>query len=186
MTVYIALLRGINVGGKNKIKMADLKRTLESMGLSRVQTYIQSGNVLFESGETEEALKVRLEREIEKVFGIELSVILRTAEELKRIVTNCPFPAEEVAEAEALAQVEVLYVALLPEAPVPDAVERLNGYSSEADQFRTCGRDMYLLFRHSVRDSKLAAQLKVLNLPVTVRNWNTMNKLDALAQAMEA
>lgn len=75
-TVYIALLRGINVGGKNMIKMADLKRTFEALGLGRVQTYIQSGNVLFDSDEEEKTLRDRIEREIEAVFGFSVSVIL--------------------------------------------------------------------------------------------------------------
>jgi len=73
MAIYVALLRGINVGGKNIIKMSDLKRTFEAMGLCRVQTYIQSGNVLFESNEKEKLLRKRIEHEIELAligFGV--------------------------------------------------------------------------------------------------------------------
>ncbi len=75
MTVYIALLRGINVGGKNIIKMADLKRVFESIGLCEVKTYIQSGNVLFKSNEAEKSLCNKIEYEIEAIFGIPVKVI---------------------------------------------------------------------------------------------------------------
>ncbi|MGC1239930.1 MAG: DUF1697 domain-containing protein, partial [Chryseosolibacter sp.] len=90
MTIYIALLRGINVGGKNKIKMEDLREALGAMGLSRVQTYIQSGNILFESDEDEATLCHRIEQEVEKVFGLSIKVIIRASEELKKIAATCP------------------------------------------------------------------------------------------------
>ncbi|MGD8192147.1 DUF1697 domain-containing protein [Brevibacillus ginsengisoli] len=185
MTIYIALLRGINVGGKNKIKMADLKRMFEEMGLSRVQTYIQSGNVLFESNEGEEALSKRLEQEIKHVFGLSISVILRAATELEQIVVNCPFTEAEIAEAEASGEGESLYVALLPQSPSEEGIQRLSTYQNENEQFRINGRDIYLLFQNSVRDSKLAAQVAKLNVPATVRNWKTTNKLVTLSKAME-
>jgi uncharacterized protein (DUF1697 family) len=77
MTIYIALIRGINVGGKNKVPMAELKRALEAISLGKVQTYIQSGNVLFESADEAESLRQRIEGEIHKVFGIAATVVLR-------------------------------------------------------------------------------------------------------------
>lgn len=101
MSIYIALLRGINVGGKNIIKMADLKLAFIAMGFSQVQTYIQSGNVLFESHEDEASLRKRIEYEIEVSFGLKITVILRKAEELERIIENCPFSEKEVSEAQA-------------------------------------------------------------------------------------
>lgn len=185
MTVYIALIRGINVGGKNRIKMDDLKRTFEALGLSRVQTYIQSGNVLFESNEEEEPLCRRIEREIETVFGISASVMLRTSAELKGIAANCPFTERELAEAAATAKGESLHVAMLPEAPQAEGIERLSGYKTDNDEFRIEGRDVYLLFRDSILTSKIAANLHRLGVPATVRNWNTVGKLTELAKAME-
>jgi uncharacterized protein (DUF1697 family) len=71
--------------------MADLREALEALGLGRVQTYIQSGNILFESSEDETIMRQRIEQEIEKVFGLSIKVIIRTSEELKKIVKNCPF-----------------------------------------------------------------------------------------------
>lgn len=184
MSIYIALLRGINVGGRNKIKMADLRTALTEAGLHKVQTYIQSGNVLFESAEAEAALTEKIESKIKDAFGISLTVVLRTVEELERITVNCPFPAELVAEVEANARVEVLYVAMLPEAPSEDGAAKLAEAHNGDDEYRIVGRDVYMLFRQSIRDSKLAVQIAKLGVPATVRNWNTMNKLVELACEM--
>lgn len=90
MTVYVGFLRGINVGGKNKIKMADLKKTLEALGLAQVQTYLQSGNVLFQSEDARETLCPRIEKAISDAVGVAPTVILRTAAELAELVRNCP------------------------------------------------------------------------------------------------
>lgn len=185
MTIYIALLRGINVGGKNMIKMAELKRMFEGMGLSRVKTYIQSGNVLFETDEEEEILCKRLEQEIKRAFGFAVSVILRTSEELKQVAENCPFSDEELSAAETTAEGESLYVSFFQKAPSQEGLERLNAVKSESDEYRIEGRDIYLLFHQSIRNSKLANNLQKLNVPVTVRNWKTINKLVALATEME-
>jgi uncharacterized protein (DUF1697 family) len=185
MTIYIGLLRGINVGGKNMIKMAELKRMFEAMGLSRVQTYIQSGNVLFESEEEEEPLRKRIEHEIEVAFGFLVTVILRTAEELKTIAANCPFSEEEVSKAEASSVGESLYVSFLLKEPSKEGIERLSAFKSESDDYRIRGREVFLLFSHSIRNSKLANNLQKLDIPATVRNWKTTKKLAALASAME-
>ncbi|MBU3146399.1 DUF1697 domain-containing protein [Clostridium sp. CF012] len=182
MTIYIALLRGINVGGKNIIKMADLKNTFETIGLSSVQTYIQSGNVLFKSNETEETLCKKIEQEIEAVFGFLVTVILRTAAEIEWINCNCPFSEKEVSEAETSSKVESLYVSLLTHVPVQEKIQRLNPYTSEGDKYQVEGREVFLLFRNSIRNSKLASNLKKLDVPGTVRNFKTMKKLNELAK----
>lgn len=183
MTIYIALLRGINVGGKNKIKMAELKKMLEGLGLIRVQTYIQSGNVLFESEEMVDELQIRLEEEIEATFGFSVRVILRTSDELNRIVANNPFSDEEVAAAEALSNKECLYVAMLQDEPTPEGRERLGAYQNDHDKFCIEGKEVYLLFDHGAGNSKLANSLHKLGVPATVRNWKTMNKLISLVDA---
>lgn len=185
MTVYIALLRGINVGGKNIIKMADLKRAFESIGLCEVKTYIQSGNVLFKSNEGEESLCNKIENEIEAVFGIPVKIILRTSTELEKIILNCPFSKDEVTKAETLSEVESLYVALLSHNPLKENIEYIDVYRSESDKYHIEGRDIYLLFHHSIRNSKLANNLNKLNVSTTVRNWKTLSKLTVLAKTME-
>jgi uncharacterized protein (DUF1697 family) len=185
MTTYIALLRGINVGGKNIIKMADLKRVFESIGLGGVQTYIQSGNVLFKSDEVEEPLRKKIEHEIKTNFGFSVSVVLRTVAELEWIIGNLPFSEKEVAEAESSSEAESLYVSLLTHVPLQEKLEHLNAYRSESDKYQIVGREVFLLFHNSIRNSKLANNLQKLDVPATVRNWKTINKLVALAKAME-
>jgi uncharacterized protein (DUF1697 family) len=184
MAIYVALLRGINVGGKNRIKMADLKLAFEHIGLSRVQTFIQSGNVLFESNEGEEPLRKPIENKLEDVFGFYIPVILRTSMELEQIIKNCPFSEEEVIEAEAASKVESLYVGLLIQPPSQEGIEQLNVYKSQTDKFSIIGRDVYLLFYNSIRNSKLANNLHKLNVLTTTRNWKTINKLAQMAKAM--
>lgn len=185
MAIYVALLRGINVGGKNRIKMADLKLAFEGIGLSKVQTFIQSGNVLFESNEGEEPLRKGIENKLEDVFDFYIPVILRTSMELEKIIENCPFSEEEIREAEEAAKAESLYVGLLIQPPYQEGMEHLNAYRSQNEKFSINGRDVYLLFRNSIRNSKLANNLHKLNVPLTTRNWKTLNKLTVLAKAME-
>jgi uncharacterized protein (DUF1697 family) len=185
MTIYVALLRGINVGGHNKVKMADLKSMFQSIGLHRVQTYIQSGNVLFNSADNPNVLRRRIEQEIEKVFALSLTVVLRTSTELERIITNCPFSEAVRREAEASTEAETFYVSLLLEQPTLDGIEQLNDFTSEIDEFRIQDQNVYLLLRKGVRNSKLANNLFRLNVPSTMRNWKTMHKLHTLAKAME-
>ncbi|MDD9272152.1 DUF1697 domain-containing protein [Paenibacillus sp. GCM10023248] len=185
MKIYIAFIRGINVGGKNIIKMADLRKALEQTGLQRVQTYIQSGNVLFASAEDEDQLRKKIEDTINAAFHIPAAVMLRTADELRTSFANCPFSESEIAEAESLSDAESLYIAFMPDEPSSASLAKLEAYRTDNDQFRVQGRELVLLYRHSVLKSKLANNLTKLDVPVTVRNWRTLTKLVALANAME-
>lgn len=185
MTIYIALLRGINVGGKNIIKMADLRRVFQTMGLSEVQTYIQSGNVLFKSNLEEEPLYLMIEQGIEAAFGFSVAVILRKAEDLERIIINCPFSSEAIKEAEVSSEGESLYVSLMLHAPNQEKIECLNVYKTDSDEYKIDGREVFLLFRNSIRNSKLANNLPKLEATATVRNWKTINKLFVLAKSMK-
>lgn len=186
MTVYIALLRGINVGGKNIIKMNDLKKVFESIGLNEVQTYIQSGNVLFKSNEEKGLLLKKIEHEIERVFGFSVTVILRTSQELEQILKNCPFSEKEILEAESSSKSESLYVAILGNVPLQEKTEKLDAYKNETDGYEIIGKEVFLLFYNSIRNSKLASNLHKLEVPVTVRNWKTINRLVLLAKAKES
>lgn len=185
MTIYIALLRGINLGGKNIIKMVDLKGVFEEMGLLEVRTYIQSGNVLFKSNEEEESLRNKIEHNINKTFGFPVAVVLRTAEELEGIVQNCPFSEESIAEAESSSEGESLYVSLMTQDLSQEKIELLNFYNRENEECKIRGREVYLLFHNSIRNSKLTKVIEKMATPSTVRNWKTLNKLYLLAKAME-
>jgi uncharacterized protein (DUF1697 family) len=176
MTIYIALLRGINVGGHNIIKMADLKSLLETMGLQKVKTYIQSGNVLFESNEKSEQLSQRMEDEINKTFGFPVPVILRTAEEVEQIIRDCPFSTDSLKEGESV------QIAFLADKPAQNGINHLSTFKSEMDECKIEGKEVYLFFRQSIRNSKLATQLPKLGVPATVRNWKTVIKLAAMSK----
>lgn len=178
MTIYIALLRGINVGGHNKIKMAELKSLLEGMGMHKVKTYIQSGNVLFESNEEAEKLSRKMGEEIHQTFGFPVPVILRTAEEYEGIIRDCPYSTESLNEGESV------QIAFLGGIPSQEGIDYLQNFDSDKDECRVMGNEVYLFFRQSIRDSKLATQLSKLGVPATVRNWNTVMKLDTMAKAM--
>ncbi|WP_181350833.1 DUF1697 domain-containing protein [Thalassobacillus sp. CUG 92003] len=183
--IYIAFLRGINVGGQNKIKMAQLRGTFESMGIPKVKTYIQSGNVLFESDETEQVLRDKIEDAILTDFGFTVSVVIRTAREVAHVLAQCPFSNDAIAKAEASSTGESLYVALLLDEPLQEGVDAITALKSDKETFRLEGRVVYLLFSESIRNSKLANNLHKLGVPATVRNWKTMNKLDEMAKSME-
>ena len=180
MTTYIALLRGINVSGHNLIKMAELKRMFEALGFSRVQTFIQSGNVLFESAEEAAELRPRIEQAITATFGMTVPVVLRTAAQLEQVITACPFPADSLPEG------ETLYVALLMDEPNQEGIERLRASVNGIDDFQVVGRELYMLYRQPIHKSKLTNNLseRKLGTIATTRNWQTINKLDALAKAM--
>jgi len=186
--IYIALLRGINVGGNHMIKMADLKSLLETFGLKRVQTYINSGNILFdtdekagkeagqEAGQEADELRKRIEQEIEVGFGFPAPVVLRTAAEWAQIVEQCPFRADELQSGESI------HLSLLLQPPAPSekaAILSLQGYS---DEFLIKDQEIYFYFRQSILDSKLLINLQKLKIPMTMRNWKTVIKLAQLSQ----
>ncbi|HKW19852.1 MAG TPA: DUF1697 domain-containing protein [Ktedonobacterales bacterium] len=177
---YIALLRGINVGGHRLIKMADLKAMFVAQGFGGAQTYIQSGNVVFRADEAEEPLRERIERQIAATFGFPVVVALRTHNELARIITACPFAPD------ALAEGERLYVALLAETPTPTGIERMLASKIEPDEFRVVGREVYLLYRQNMRATQLTNNLleSRLGVPATSRNWRTVTTLAAMSKTL--
>lgn len=178
MKIYIALLRGINVGGHNLIKMVELKRLFEDMGLSAVQTYIQSGNVLFESEEEQQSLCHLIEDGLRTAFGYSVTVVVRTRMDLERIIKNSPFLADTLMEGESL------HVAFLVEAPSQEGINRLLPYKTELDDYIIEDKEVYLYFRQSIRNSKLAMNLQKLGVQATTRNWKTVNKLAEMARKM--
>lgn len=178
MTIYVALLRGINVGGHNMIKMPELKRMLEGMGLERVQTYIQSGNALFVSDKEAEPLQKAIEDEIKMVFGLSVAVVLRTSTELKGVLDSCTFAMDSLAKGESI------HVSFMRESPSAEALSRLRDLTCEPDEFQIRDKEIYVLFRQSVRDSKLPSKLQKLGVPATSRNWNTIVELIAMVEAL--
>ncbi|WP_283747104.1 DUF1697 domain-containing protein [Bacillus cereus] len=178
MIIYIALLRGINVGGHKVIKMADLKKVFESIGLKKVKTYIQSGNVVFESEEEISFLKERIECEIKNVFDFDVPVMLRTKDEFINIIKMCPY------EAGLLLEGESIHVAFLANVLSEEDSNQLFTIKSEIEGCHIEGRVVYLFFKKSIRNSKLMNQFQKLHTPATVRNWRTVNKLKAIVEGM--
>ena len=179
MTIYIAFLRGINVGGHNKIKMADLRLLLETMGSGKVQTYIQSGNVLFESLRDSEELRQQLEKQIKNQFGFSVPVMLRTSVELEQIIENNPFSFDDLLEGESI------HLSLLSESPQQKGINHLLELHGDVDECEVKDKEIYIYLRQSVRSSKLAARIQKIGVPSTSRNWKTVLKLATMAKAME-
>jgi uncharacterized protein (DUF1697 family) len=174
MTTYIALLRGINVGGNKIIKMLDLKAMFQTLGFENVRTYIQSGNVVFESDEGSESLLTGVtERKIHEVFGFEVSVIIRTLAEMENVIANDPFQLSEPEEFKRW------YVTFLPAEPSAEALDKLRTYEDGPDKVRFVSREMYVLYEVSVSQSPLFKVPfdRILGMTITARNWNTVNKL---------
>ncbi len=178
MPTYLALLRGINVGTANRIKMDDLRRLFEQAGCSRVETYIQSGNVLFDSPDSEAELIRKTEAVLLEGAGIRTNVVIRSAEELRQTVANLPFSAEEIDAAVARnTEGESLHVLFAAAPPKPESLTKVEKPGESDDQFRVVGREAYLLLAQSIRNSKLAVRLQNALSPVTARNWNTTLQL---------
>lgn len=177
--VHVALLRGINVGGKNRLPMPELRALFCDAGCERVQTYIQSGNVVFTAGTSELAkLSGRLQAAIEERFGLEVPVVMRSAPDLEQVVDANPFdlPADEL---------KGLHVGFLRDEPDPQAVASLDPDRSPPDQFHVAGREVYLLCPKGIGRSKLTTRYfdSRLYTVMTVRNWRTVNRLVELASA---
>lgn len=178
MFVYVALLRGINVSGQKLIKMEHLREIFESMRFRHVRTYIQSGNVLFESDELDAVLlKNKIEDMLRSALGYDVPVILRTKQELEDVVNSNPFQEND------LASEGKLYVTFLSEKPTAAAVEHMMTFNSEVDEFQIVGREVYILCRQQYGKSLYSNNFmeKKLKLTATSRNWETTKKLVQLS-----
>jgi len=177
-SAYVALLRGINVGGKNKAAMADLARMFEDAGCSDVRTYIQSGNVVFRTTAARaEKLPGLISSSLAQASNLRVPVVLRSAEELAAVIANNPFV--KAGEAENL-----LHVVFLAGHPEAQRVAALDPDRSPPDRFFVRGRDIYLCLPNGVADSKLTngwfdSRLATVS---TGRNWRTVLKLHEMTQ----
>ena len=178
MTTYIALFRGINVGGKNKLPMKDLVATLENVGCQDVATYIQSGNAVFQSGEQDASLLAEtIEAAIKERHGFEPRVLLLASEEMERAMRSNPFPGAE-SEPKTL---HLYFLAASPERPDLDALEGIKG--GDRERFVLGDGVFYLHAPDGIGRSKLAASVeRLLGVPVTARNWRTVCKVMEMAQ----
>ncbi len=183
MTVIISMLRGVNVGGHNKIKMDALRALYESLKLRDAQTYVQSGNAIFRTDERDiPRLTKRIEDGIDRKFGFRPDVILRTAAEMREVIARNPFEKRRGIEPSKLL---VLFLASDPGA---EAREKVLQIKCDPEELRIEGRELYIYFPNGVGRSKLStAKLeKTLKTPGTGRNWNSVTKMLEMAEKLEA
>ena len=174
MTVYIALLRAINVGGRNRVAMTDLRALASDVGVSEPQTLLQSGNLVFRSdGRRSEDLEALFEAETAKRLNVQTDFLVRTAAEWSAIVENNPFPSEAKADPSHL-----LVMPLKSSAKLED-VEALQSTIKGSEIVRLGSRHIYLSYPDGIGGSKLTAARieKALGNTGTARNWNTALKL---------
>ena len=171
---YIALLRGINVSGKNKIKMAELRQQLSAFKLDNLQTYIQSGNLVFSSPETDsKTLASQIKQNIFDTYGFEVPTHVWRKEEWEEIFSQNPFlptKAEEIAK---------LHVTLLAEPPSEELTQILSQVHFPPDEFIIKGKAIYLYCPNGYGRTKLTNTFweRKLKVSATTRNWKTVTKL---------
>jgi uncharacterized protein (DUF1697 family) len=182
MTVVICMLRGVNVGGSGKINMEELRDICVSLKLRSPKTYIQSGNVVFCTTESDLGkLALRIESGIEKRLGFRPSVMLRTTSQMRQVVARNPFAARSGLEPAKLA---VFFLSdLLPK----EIRERVLAIKVGPEDIRCDKGELYIYFPDGMGRSKLPPALgRSLKMPATARNWNTVLKLLAMAEELEA
>jgi uncharacterized protein (DUF1697 family) len=181
MAVVIAMLRGVNVGGYQKVSMEALRTLCSGLGLRGVQTYIQSGNVVFHE-DTGDAMGMarKLEDGIEKQFGFRVGVVVRTIAEMRKVIANNPFAGRsEVAP-------NRLLVVFLASAPTRKIREQIVGVACGPEELHLKGREMYVYYPNGMaRPTIPMARIeKMLGCVSTGRNWNTVNKLLGMAEVL--
>jgi len=182
MPVYIAMLRGVNLGGRNKIKMDDLKTMCRSLKLRDPQTYVQSGNVIFGSDEKKpEKLAAMLQARIERGCGFRPEVIMRSSEEMRRAIAANPFAKDKGLEPARF------LVTFLPAEVDAETRKQLLDLEIAPDVLRVSGREVFIYFYAGLGRSKSWPRIeKVLKKAGTSRNWNSVTKMLEMAEALES
>ncbi len=179
MQRYISMLRGINVSGQKKIKMDALRALYAALQFNNVKSYIQSGNVIFESDESDtSSLARQIEAKIEQTFGFFVPIMIRTPQRFHDLLENNPFLSERNEE------IKQLYVTFLDESPPIDALDALVQFATKAEEFHLAGKEIYIFYPNGTGRSKLSNNLieRKLGVTATTRNWRTVNKLYELSQ----
>ncbi|WMN12049.1 DUF1697 domain-containing protein [Marivirga salinae] len=179
MKTKIAILRGINVGGKRKILMADLKMLMQDLGYLNIQTYIQSGNLIFEIDDKHQnkGIAEGIETAILGKFDFEVPVIVLSAEEIENAVTKNPFYKAD-------ADINKLHLTFLNELPDKDNLALVESFDYSPDQFKIIGKNAFIYCEGSYHKSKLTNDFfeKKLKVKATTRNWKTVLKLWELSK----
>ncbi|HET7173347.1 MAG TPA: DUF1697 domain-containing protein [Nocardioidaceae bacterium] len=179
MTTWVSLLRGINLGGHNKVPMPALRKALEAVGFDAVRTYVQSGNLVTESDhESAGGVAAVVHDVVAAEFGIDVPVLVRSPAQLAAVVASNPFPAA------ALDRPRMLHVSFLVSAPPAAAVQRLMADPLAAERCRVVGQDLYLDYGAGVHGSRLTPDFlrRRLGVDGTARNWRTVLALHDLCR----
>jgi uncharacterized protein (DUF1697 family) len=174
---YVALLRGINLGSKRRVAMADLRTLLEDLGYDDVRTHLQSGNAVFRTGtRSAAAVKKELEKALDASLGFDVDVVIRTAAQLAKVVATDPFAGTADDPARYL-------VTFLDKPPPKSWLADVDVAAYEPEQVEVRGREVYLWLPKGVHASRLARLVgdKKLGGTATARNWNVVRKLAELA-----
>lgn len=178
MTTYISILRGINVGGHRKILMAELRKMYEQLDFTQVKSYIQSGNVVFESDKKMSSLELenRLEKSIKETFGHEVPVLVRTSEEWEESINKNPFLNKETNPAK-------LFITFLSEIPSSEFKQELLSIDFSPDTIAIIAKCVYLHCERKYHETKITHQLieRKLKVKATARNWRTIMKLKEMS-----
>jgi len=169
------MLRGINIGKHKRIKMDALKALYASLGFKKSETYIQSGNVVFECSETDiPQLVSRIEDQIKANLGFYVPVLIRRKRDFEKLIKNVPFPTEDPKK---------LNIVFLSDAPIDPPIEKLNELKTDSEEFLILGKEIYLYSPEGYSNGKLSNNLfeKKLKLSGTTRNWRTVNALLEMA-----
>jgi uncharacterized protein (DUF1697 family) len=178
MQTYISFIRGINIGGNKKVSMELLKEVYSSLGLSNVKTFGQSGNVVFEYSEGKsEILSKKIEDKLKKDIGFEVSVLIRTKEELKKAIESNPFSAISKEE------LSKVCVAFLSDIPSKDNLGEIEKIKDSSEKFVIAGKEIYLFFQKGYGRTKLTNNFfeKKLKVKSTTRTVNVIKKLVDIA-----
>jgi uncharacterized protein (DUF1697 family) len=181
MPAIVAMLRGVNVGPHNRIKMEDLRAVCGSLKLEKVQTYVQSGNVVFASSERNlDALAKNLEDALEKKFGFRPAVMLRTAADMRAVVKRNPFAKRDFDPAK-------LAVMFLRSDLAAETRKQLEALNLGPEELKAFPRELYVYFPDGMGRSKLSPAIdRIIKKTGTGRNWNSVMKLLEMAEALEA
>jgi uncharacterized protein (DUF1697 family) len=175
MKVYLSLVRGINVGGRKKVRMEELKQRYESLGFGKVRTYIQSGSVIFESSSTDVPNLVnKIEKEIRDHFGFGALVMIRTKDELTRLVKAVPFKGRDESK---------FHVTFLSARPAHVPLEEIQAAADAQEDFFVAGTEIYLSCPNGNGRTKLSNGFfeRKLKVSATTRNWRTVKTLLSMA-----
>ena len=176
MPRYIAFLRAINVGG-HTVKMDQLRRLFEASGFTNVETFIASGNVIFDAETTDaQSLERQIEATLLEALGYEVMTFIRTPAEVAKVAGYCPFPDSALGPEEA-----TLYISFLPKAPGRNTQKLLDGYQTPVDEFHVRGRELYWLRRVKMSDPAYPVPPfgRAISMPSTMRNATTVRKIAA-------